>query len=57
MNEQTIQNLKHTAEVIAEAASVLEAAAKGRGNPIQMRRTAEELKAIELLLNEVLNES
>jgi len=45
------------ADVVAEAAAVLELAAKGRGNPIQMRRMAEELKAAELLLNEVKNES
>lgn len=51
------EDLKHVADVIAEAAAVLEAAAKGRGNPIQMRRMAEELKAVELLLSEEKHES
>ena len=38
------EKLKEVATQLSTAAEVLDAAAKGRGNPILMRRTAEDLK-------------
>jgi uncharacterized protein (UPF0147 family) len=51
----TPEHQKQLAEALTTAAQVIEDAAKGRGNPILMRRTAEELKAPLAELSAVLD--
>jgi len=57
MKAEHIERLGHAIDSLTKAAELLEASAKGRGNPIVQRRMAEELGSVILFLQELENES
>jgi len=57
MKAEHIERLGHAIDSLTKAAELLEASAKGRGNPIIQRRMVEELGSVILFLQELENES